>query len=79
MAANEIITTDCAYTSGVTDSDKPFWKATLDETKKIKQVKVFNTLNGADSSLLNSAEVWVGDKLCGKMPKAPKLETTVSV
>ena len=43
------------------------------------QVKLYNTLNGADQSNLGSAEVWVGGKFCGSLPKAPKLETTISV
>ena len=34
--ANEIITTDCAYTSGVTETSKPFWKADLDQASKVK-------------------------------------------
>jgi hypothetical protein len=78
-AANEIITNDCKYTSGATENSEPFWKADLDQVSKVKQVKIFNTLNGADSSLLASAEVWVGETYCGKLPKAPKLETTISV
>jgi hypothetical protein len=77
--ANEIIVNDCHYATGVTRADKPFWRANLAETVNVRQVKVYNTLNGADSSNLGSATVYVGGKFCGKMPKSPKLDTIVSV
>ena len=77
--ANEIIVNDCQYTAGESELLKPFWKADLASTSKVQRVKIFNTLNGADSSNLNSAAIYVGGKFCGKMPKAPKLEKTITV
>ena len=76
--ANEIILNDCAYTKEAAEGQKPFWKAEI-ENSKVMQVKLFNTLNGADQSNLGSAQVYVGGKLCGSLPKAPKLEQTITV
>jgi hypothetical protein len=57
--ANELVVNDCHYTSGATETDRPFWKADLAKSVKVRQVKVYNTLNGADSSNLGSADVYV--------------------
>ena len=51
----------------------PWWQMKLDQQYSVKTVKFFNLKNGAQSSNLEGATVFVGDTVCGKIgPMLPE-------
>lgn len=59
---------DCHFAGEYSDTDNyPFVKIKLDKKYVIKKLTVFNADNGADSSLLESSTIFVGDQKCATM------------
>ena len=48
-------------------ASKPWWQMKLDQEFMVRSVKVFNLQNGAQSSNLEGATIFVGDTICGKL------------
>ena len=49
------------------NSSNPWWQMELDQEYSVTAVKLFNLKNGAQNSNLEGAEIFVGNKICGKI------------
>ena len=68
--SSEIPKLKCHFSSD--NNSKPWWQIKLYHQYMVTSVKVFNLQNGAQSSNLEGATIFVGDVICGKVgPELP--------
>ena len=47
--------------------NNPWWQMNFEEPRKVKSIKLFNFQNGANSSNLEGASIYVGETLCARI------------
>lgn len=72
---------DCAFAYGDKSTKMATWgwHAKFDQSYTVQKIEVFNFKNGGRTSLLENAEIYVGDRLCAKIGSRPPVNQVVTI
>ena len=72
---------DCAfaYQEKTTKQDTWGWTATFDQEYSVEKIEVFNFKNGNKPSLLENAEIYIGDRICARVGNRPPVNQVITI